>query len=304
MIYQRIRYFLKAAETGSFSKAASLVYVSAQGLTKQIGLLEEEIGGKLFFRSPQGVTLTRLGEYAKERFEKIDQEIDAAFSELKLRAKDDKERINIGIFSALPQEKLVTPVLSFLLANFHDYRMELNLMSLDEGKRQLLAGNIDMLLTNTHMEDDWKGNRCLSFAEHPAKVVVSLLHPWAVKQELTPEDLKRETLLKMKMTECSYTVPAESTFYKNIPCRSIQEVTNFDTMYMLLQQGESFAVFPLAFTQMEKAKIKTFDYPGDTLIFHTAVIYDPHSKLKGINEIAQALEEEFDLQEIRHPATT
>ena len=45
MIYQRIKYFLKAAEYGSFSKAAAQMYVSPQALTKQIALLENEIGG-------------------------------------------------------------------------------------------------------------------------------------------------------------------------------------------------------------------------------------------------------------------
>lgn len=98
MVYQRIRYFLKAAQTGSFSGAAKQVYVSSQALTKQIGLLEEELGGKLFERSPKGASLTRLGEYAYQKFEKIDTDLSDAIEELKIRARDGKERINIGIF--------------------------------------------------------------------------------------------------------------------------------------------------------------------------------------------------------------
>ena len=65
MIYQRIRYFLKAVETESFSKAAVQMFVSAQALTKQISLLEEELGDKLFERSPQGVKLTQYGAYVR-----------------------------------------------------------------------------------------------------------------------------------------------------------------------------------------------------------------------------------------------
>ena len=297
MVYQRIRYFLKAAETGSFSKAAEQSYVSSQALTKQIRLLEEELGGRLFERSPKGVILTRLGEYAYQKLEKIDQDLIDTVEELKIRARDNKERINIGIFSALPQESLVTPIVSFFLASFPNYQIGLDLLDLYEGRKLLLDGKIDILLTNTHEEDDWENYRCLSFGEHEAKIIVSLLHPWAVKDHITVEDMKQQTFLKMRMGHGYYTVPLEESFYENIPCKSVQRVSNFDTMYALLQQGEAFAVFPMAFTHMDLAKIKCFDFPGRKFLFHTAMVYNPDSRLRGLNEIAERLEEEFDLQE-------
>ena len=55
---RRIRYFLKTAESGSFSRAAKEEFVTPQALAKQIALLEEELGGELFYRTPKGVSLT------------------------------------------------------------------------------------------------------------------------------------------------------------------------------------------------------------------------------------------------------
>ena len=298
MVYQRIRYFLQAAECGSFSKAASQMYVSAQALTKQIGLLEEELGGKLFERSPKGVTLTRLGEYAREKLGKIDRDLEDAIGELKVRAGDKKERINLGIFSALPQEPLVTPLVSFLLSSFSNYQIGLNLIDLHEGQILLREKKIDILLTNTHEEDDWTGYRCLSFGEYEAKVIVSLMHPWAVKNEITAEDMRQETFVKMDMGNDHYRVPLQESFYENIPCKNVQRVSNFDTTCALLHQGRGFAVFPLAFTNMDRAKIKSFDYPGRKLLFHTALIYDPESNLTGLGSIVKEIEGEFDLTEV------
>lgn len=296
MVYQRIRYFLKAAETGSFSRAAGEMYVSSQALTKQIGLLEEELGGKLFERSPQGVVLTRLGEYAQQKLGKIDAELNDAVEELKLHAKDGKERINIGIFSALPQETLVTPILSFLLASFPNYQIGLDLINLHEGHAMLQEGKIDILLTNTHEEDDWTGYRCLSFGEYESRVIVSLRHPWAMKEAITADDMRREVFLKMKMGKDHYKVPLKESFYENIPCKSVQQVSNFDTLFTLLQQGEAFAVFPMAFTHMDLAKIKSFDFPGRRFLFHTALVYNPNSGLKDLNALVDEMAEEFDLQ--------
>ena len=58
MDYQKIKYFLTAAESKSFSEAARKCFVSPQALTKQITLLEEELGVTLFIRSKKNIVLT------------------------------------------------------------------------------------------------------------------------------------------------------------------------------------------------------------------------------------------------------
>lgn len=295
MIYQRVKYFLKAAEEGSLKKAAEQMYVSSQALTKQVGLLEEELGGKLFERSAKGVRLTRLGEVAQQKLGKIEESFRRELEELKLMAHESKEQLRIGIFSALPQEGMVTPLVSFLLTAFPQYQIGLELIELDEGRKLLTEGKIDIFLTNTHDEDDWGIYQRLSFGEFESKVIVSLLHPWAVKEGITRSDMEQFTFLKMKMEHSVYRMPKEESFYENIPCKNIQLVRNFDTMYALLQQGEAFAVFPLAFFYADMAKIKVFDFPGKTLMFHTALIYNPDNCLEGFSDVMRELEEEFDL---------
>lgn len=297
MIYQRVKYFLKAAEEGSFKKAAEQLYISSQALTKQVGMLEDELGGKLFERSAKGVTLTRLGEVAYQKLNKVDEEFCREIAQLKQLAYDNKERLRIGIFSALPQDTLVTPLVSFLLATFPQYQIGLELIELDEGRKLLMEGKIDILLTNTHEEDDWGEYRCLSFGEYTTKVIVSLRHPWAVKDSITLEDMKQATFLKMNMENSSYRLPREQSFYETIPYKRIQRVKNFDTMYAWLQQGEAFAVFPLAFLYMDRAQIKAFDFPGKTLLYHTALIYNPNNSMQGLQELIQEVKEEFDLRE-------
>ncbi|MCD8230761.1 MAG: LysR family transcriptional regulator [Clostridiales bacterium] len=295
MVYQRIRYFLSAAQEGSFSKAAAKMYVSSQALTRQIRLMEEELGGDLFERSSRGVRLTALGEEAYRRYSAIDRELIRAEEELKARAAESKKQINIGIFSALPQETLVTPLISLLLGTYSDYQINLNLVELAEGRSLLMQGKIDLLLTNTHEEDDWGDCRILYLEKHPVQVIVSLYHPWAVKQEITREDMLRETFLKMKMDTGYYTVPAEESFYKNIPCRQIQEVGNFQTMFALLQQGEAFAVFPRAYVYMDQAKMKYFDFPGREFWFYAALIYNPAGSRHELDKIVDEIMEEMKL---------
>ena len=139
-MYQRIRYFLKAAETGSFSLAAQSMFISAQALTKQINLLEQELGGRLFERTSHGVILTGFGQYAQEKLLRIEQEFDSTWDDLREYARNGKEQIRIGIFAALPREQLVSPLVSFLLAAYPERQFNLEMIELDEGRRKVLEG--------------------------------------------------------------------------------------------------------------------------------------------------------------------
>ena len=298
-MYQRIRYFLKAAETGSFSLAAQSMFISAQALTKQINVLEQELGGKLFERTPHGVRLTGFGRYAQEKLARIDQELESTWQDLRDYARSGKEQVRIGIFAALPREQLVSPLVSFLLATYPERQFNLEMIELDEGRRKVLEGKLDILLTNMHEEDRLDGFTCLAFAELEAKVIVSLTHPWVMKDAVTEEDLRSEPFIKMQMDNDHYTVPWEKSFYHNVPCKRILEARNFETMMVLLQQAAGFAIFPMAFMNMASAQVKSFEYPGKKLKFYTALIVREESAKGRLRDLIEDLTQEFDLTPVK-----
>lgn len=57
-----LQYFVRAAETGSFSQAALSFGVAQSVLSRHIGQLEALTKGSLFFRTGRGVALTELGQ--------------------------------------------------------------------------------------------------------------------------------------------------------------------------------------------------------------------------------------------------
>ncbi|HEX2828688.1 MAG TPA: LysR family transcriptional regulator [Burkholderiales bacterium] len=59
---KRLRYFVAVAELGSVTRAASELHVAQPALSREMRLLEGEVGGELFARGPQGVRLTELGQ--------------------------------------------------------------------------------------------------------------------------------------------------------------------------------------------------------------------------------------------------
>lgn len=55
--------FVQVADSGSFLKASEKLYISANAVTKQINLLENDLGVRLFQRSTQGLALTEAGQF-------------------------------------------------------------------------------------------------------------------------------------------------------------------------------------------------------------------------------------------------
>ena len=62
MNLNQIRYFVAAAETRSFTKAAAQYYISQTAVTQQIQALEELLGVTLFDRTSRPISLTPAGK--------------------------------------------------------------------------------------------------------------------------------------------------------------------------------------------------------------------------------------------------
>lgn len=71
MEVKQLRHFEAICRCRSFAKAAQNCYISAQGISLSINRLEDEIGCKLFTRTPQGIAPTDAGNYLLPKAEQI-----------------------------------------------------------------------------------------------------------------------------------------------------------------------------------------------------------------------------------------
>ena len=67
MDIRQIRTFVYVSELKNFTRASAFLHVSQSALSRQIRLLEEEVGAKLFHRLGHGVELTEQGKALLER---------------------------------------------------------------------------------------------------------------------------------------------------------------------------------------------------------------------------------------------
>lgn len=83
MEIRTLRYFLKVAELGSFSRAALDLRVAQPALSRQIQKLEEQLDVQLLYRTGRGVSLTHAGEMLRESGRKLVEQFDTALREVR-----------------------------------------------------------------------------------------------------------------------------------------------------------------------------------------------------------------------------
>lgn len=97
---EQIRYFIEVVKSGSLNKAAEKLYISQPSLSKQIRLLEKNIGCELLYRNYDGITPTEKGKYFYEEMLRITEEMDFVIRSTKEIAEEDK-KVYIGGLSNL-----------------------------------------------------------------------------------------------------------------------------------------------------------------------------------------------------------
>lgn len=93
---RRLDAFLACARTGSFTKAAQLLYVSPTALIKQINQFEDGFGVRLFNRTARGLTLTQAGERLKQEADALIALSDTIRRDVAATGADRHDEINVG----------------------------------------------------------------------------------------------------------------------------------------------------------------------------------------------------------------
>jgi LysR family hydrogen peroxide-inducible transcriptional activator len=96
MEVHQLRYFCAIAKQGTFTRAAESEHVAQPSLSQQILKLEDELGGKLFYRLPRAARLTPLGEFFLPHALAILQEICASKAEAQKMNKLSCPQIDTG----------------------------------------------------------------------------------------------------------------------------------------------------------------------------------------------------------------
>lgn len=143
MDLRQLEYFVAVTEQGSFSRAAATLNLAQPSVSRQIALLEEELGQRLLERTGRGVTLTPAGQSLLAHARVMLNAASQALSDLKEMHAEPVGRVVVG----LPNR--VAMGLGVPLIREFRQRFPNALLSVVEGlslslREGLIAGRIDL----------------------------------------------------------------------------------------------------------------------------------------------------------------
>jgi LysR family nitrogen assimilation transcriptional regulator len=142
---KRLHYFVGVADAHSFSRAAAMLKVAQPTLSRQIALLEEDVGHKLFVRTGRGVSLSEAGAALLVHARRMIDTAQTARDELHELNRSPPGRIRIGMPPRL------SLALSARLVQRFRQRLPRALISISESqspslREALIAGQLDLAL--------------------------------------------------------------------------------------------------------------------------------------------------------------
>ena len=194
---RQLEYFVAAADAGSYSSAAKVLYVSPQAVSKSVQALERHLGVMLFDRGPNGISLTEFGRQFRERA----SELLDAFGQLEAMADDYRhqhtEAVSVGIHSLCFREHGGTIDWNDLLL-FHEEHCEIDTSFIEMRGGSIVEdvakGSLDFGISvlPTECPVDVDGILLRSF---PLAALVSGDRFLAGKQQVSIEDLRTGQLV-------------------------------------------------------------------------------------------------------------
>lgn len=115
MEFHQLRYFVAAAELSSMSRAAEREHVTQPALSRQVALLERQLGCALFERRKQRIHLTDAGRFLLPRARQILCDAETAVQQLREQFGGARRTLRIGCIGPFLDD-LVAPALRALRA--------------------------------------------------------------------------------------------------------------------------------------------------------------------------------------------
>lgn len=104
MELRRLRYFVQVALEGSLGKASRALGVAQPALSRQVQMLEADLGVQLFQRGPKGMQLTDEGEYLKEALDHPLKQVDLALRNVRSYSSRVETAFTLGLPPPLAQK--------------------------------------------------------------------------------------------------------------------------------------------------------------------------------------------------------
>lgn len=190
MEFRQLKYFIEVAKREHVTQASEALHVAQSAVSRQIALLEEELGISLFTRKGRNVKLTQMGRVFLSFAERSLNEIDLAKQQIEEHQNPEKGLIKLGFSSGLSVQTL-PPVLTQFREDHPSLHFKLHQGTLDYLFDLIERGNIDLAFAAPVPTDNPMVKGTILYTEN-LLALLPVHHNLAEKKAIRLKDLKTE----------------------------------------------------------------------------------------------------------------
>ena len=241
MEMSQLEFFLRVVAEGSFSKAADAVGRTQPAVSIAVRRLEEEVGAPLFDRSQKSPTLTEAGSVIQDYAQRIlalrDQAREAVSELRTLR----RGLVRVGANESTSLYLLPQVILAFR-ERHPEVKVEIYRHVSERLAREVLERNVDFAVLAFEPTDRDLESFCvlrddLALILHPG-------HPLASREEVTVEELGRESFLAHNVRTASRNKVVEVFAEHHTPLNITLELATVETIKRFVQLNVGIAFVP------------------------------------------------------------
>lgn len=144
---RRLRYFLVVSEELHFGHAAVRLHIAQPPLTRQIAVLEKELGFRLFERSTRNVKLTSEGRHFLPYARAVLAQVDLTQAVTSKLAAGSTGRLAVGYASSIPLSDTFSLTLRAFCSSYPDVQVTVEEGDCSTQCAQLIEGRLDIVMS-------------------------------------------------------------------------------------------------------------------------------------------------------------
>jgi DNA-binding transcriptional LysR family regulator len=292
MNIQKLTYFISVAHNLSFTKAAQECHIAQTAMSRQISMLENELGVRLFERDNRHVSLTEEGKDFYGHATHIVEIYREAVDQIDMADRRHRQNLRIGIG---PYENiLLLPFLRDFNSNFPQLNLSCLQFNYEQLSSQLVDGAIDVMFCIDHCADRAGNVKRFTIYDGPWGIISASNHRFANRDEVCHQDLAGETVVTM----------SEYNFYdykKNLENMSgdlagFIRVNTYTAKALFVQAGFGVAFVPKFLKPSLYRELNFASLPPDEAYLHPFVCaWFPEKNNKFFNSFIEHIKNQSEL---------
>ena len=277
MELRHLKYFSVLAEELHFGRAAGRLFIAQPPLSRQIKLLEEELGVPLFERNNKKVVLTEFGKYLQSEAARLLGDAEKIKNILHQMKQGKKGKIVLGYVGAVMHSYLPKLLLK-VNSDLKDVTTVLKEMDNLNQVEAIQKGTLDIGFVRTPLKAE--GLICRQIYSDSFSLIISETHPLAERKNIDLNDLKNEPYIGFPkdcapaMHDSIMSIFTQCGFYPE----TIHESTQINSILRLVESKLGYSIVPTSVKEGYALGIRYYELDRFNEKTFVSLLYSPANK--------------------------